>query len=441
MSERNNIHRSIEISIPGQEIERSEQNMHEIISQAIIEGTFIDSGKQGVVLRVTIDDDYVDDDGEHRTGEAATKILKIDSPESARREDEMHRVAFEVLAKFGNQHEVAQIPRMHVVADMQVQSEELQHTLTHVGVDRTVGENISVLVMEYISGKTFARYIYEQVARRHAKLRHLGESVKEMSMTDLQEHIAGALDFHLPGGKHADPGLLYFEREKVFGENIKKMIGYLAKTDFVLPDTILKRVQNTVNLLHQHNFFHRDLHEKNIMLTERDDGSIDEVFLIDFGLSTVDSDGTRTGHNPYHDPLTGQDYMKDETINTRYATLGFSLEMRKMAEKRATEKRLRGLKPRILKKYPQLFDSIEAQLLRTPEDIDRIARTLAVQVAKSSVGDLYSEVQALSVMELCAKSQIHMIDYLSYITTRPEYKNQVSFVGMIRDLAILKSVE
>jgi len=262
-----------------------------------------------------------------------------------------------------------------------------------------------------------------------------------MSMVDLQEHIADALDFHLPGGKHADPGLLYFEREKVFGENIKKMIGYLAKTDFVLPDTILKRVQNTVDLLHQHNFFHRDLHEKNIMLTERDDGGIDEVFLIDFGLSTVDIDRARNGHNPYHDPLTGQDYMKDETINTRYASLSFLPEMRKMAEKRATEKRLYRLKPRILKKYPQLFDSVDLQMLRAPEDIDQIARTLAMKVTKSSMGDLYNEVQALSVVELCTKSQIHIIDYLSYITTRPEYKNQVSFVGMIRDLAILKSTE
>jgi len=159
MSERGNFHRSVEVSVPNQERERSEQNTHEIISQAIIEGTFIDSGKQGVVLQVNIDDDYVDDDGEDRTGEAATKILKIDSPESARREDEMHRVAFEVLAKFGDKQEIAQIPRMYLVADMEVRSEELRHALTHVGVDRTVGENISVLVMEYISGKTFARYI------------------------------------------------------------------------------------------------------------------------------------------------------------------------------------------------------------------------------------------------------------------------------------------
>ncbi len=384
-----------------------------------------------------LDAEYGNDAGEKRE-EVAAKLLKIYDPEVAKNEYKLHTQASGLISAHEKEGgEIAKIPQIYDIVDITTDSEKIKTLIKRTNTS-SLKENVSVLVMEFIPGKTFARYIYEQVIKRHPKLVHLKDVASELSMSDIQENIATALEFKIPGGKHTDLGMKIFEQEKVFGENIKKLVEYLGKTDFVLPETILNKVKNTVQLLHNNHFFHRDLHEKNIMITETHDGEVDDIFLIDFGLSIIDTDNDKQ-HNPYQNPLTGEQYMADETIHTRYAALAYPEHVRRNAEKQNTKKKLGDLKLRILKRYPDLFEH-SRENGDSISDIDLVAREMARTVSGKSVGDLFNEVQAFIVVELCKEKKVPLLNYFEFISGSDEYKGRTPFIKMIQDMVILEAM-
>ncbi len=173
---------------------------------------------------------------------------------------------------------------------------------------------VEVLLMDYVAGKDLARILLEEVAKRHKDTEWFREEMKDLSFTELFERVSVALGFFRPGGKHFDMGMKIFEEEMVKAENVNKIINFLKKTGYKFNQKWLDKINNTIKVLHNHNIYHRDLHERNIIITPED-----EVFLIDFG-ETIKTE-EMSHQEIYENKMEGKKYVDDETIIKRYKPL------------------------------------------------------------------------------------------------------------------------
>ncbi len=136
-----------------------------------------------------------------------------------------------------------------------------------------------LFLMDSISGEDLATILYREVIKRHPGASDWGNSSEGMSIDQLQDKIAQIFDFKRPGGKHARGEDKIFEEEMVKRQNASEVRKYLIKeTDFMIDSEQFDKIEKTITHLNKEGFYHRDLHERNIMFDEQG-----EVYMIDFG--------------------------------------------------------------------------------------------------------------------------------------------------------------
>lgn len=153
------------------------------------------------------------------------------------------------------------------------------------------------ILMEYISGKTLWRIFLEKIIER-ADESQLGGWEKD--------HLLAMNDDDL-----SDIIITIFRLSELKTERdmFKSLLNRLGDERFI-PQEMFERLQNTICILNDAGFYHRDLHPKNVMLDEKD------VWLIDFGYSLNSFMMDSRPNDPYNVDKMGQSlsFSRDEGI-------------------------------------------------------------------------------------------------------------------------------
>jgi len=250
-----------------------------------------------------------------------SKILKIYRAGDAEREAGFQNDAYEIIekAKLHNPDlKYADIPKMHLYQTLE--TGQIKDFLDHeCGLNGKVGEKIEVIIMDEMPGEDLATVMYREILNKVLADRRLRQNVADlenwskedfdnMSFENLMLHVGRALKLETPTAKDIVDPMKMRGISQRNAKKIKKHIGYLP----VLAD-IFERLKNTVKVLHENGLYHRDLHERNVMVSGS--GKDLKVSLIDFGSAA------KIGGNT--DPYEGKeaDFMLDETLWTVYADL------------------------------------------------------------------------------------------------------------------------
>ncbi|MDA1060651.1 MAG: phosphotransferase [bacterium] len=149
-----------------------------------------------------------------------------------------------------------------------------------------------LLLMELVRGKTLWRIILEEIVNAHDE--------KDLGWNNKEELLSR--------GERLGPDLL-----NIFGispdisglDQLKVLLRRLKGKKFIKPE-FFEAMKNSVRALNTAGFYHRDLHPRNVMLTE------DAIWIIDFGHSKYDP--KKLEGDPYEVSKFGTElsYSRDE---------------------------------------------------------------------------------------------------------------------------------
>lgn len=278
----------------------------------------------------------------------ALKMMKVyTSAEHAEEEARIQQLANEIVKKYDSDHPELPIrmgvPEIYFGGQVKLVSGQLKNKLEEEGVfvhDDTIG----VVLMDCLEGEDLATRLYGEIAKRYKPaedelhlidLKHqlvqYSESPLELRGDEyfktVQAYAHEALHFEQPGGKSGDEWEREFEARKIEQGNFKKLISFLGKNGYILDAGLLDTFKTMVSLLHENNIYHRDLHERNIMITPNLDGTVKALNIIDFGLAKQVGQ-TETEVYEHH----GKQLIPDEYILNAYSGLTEPLAQKEQRE-------------------------------------------------------------------------------------------------------------
>lgn len=314
----------------------------------------INEGTQGIITLVNPGD--IDADMAEtlfkgsRTPEKrlALKMMKVyTSAEHVEEEARIQQLANEIIKKYDDNHPEQPIrmgvPEIYFGGQIKLVSEQLKSKLEDEGVF-VHADTIGVVLMDCLEGEDLATRLYGEVAKRYKpaedelhlvdlkhQLAQYSESPLELRGDEYfktaQAYAHEALHFEQPGGKSSDEWEREFEARKIEQGNFKKLISFLGKNGYVLDAGLLDTLKTMVSLLHENNIYHRDLHERNIMITPNLDGTVKALNIIDFGLAK-EARKTETEVYEHH----GKQLIPDEYILNAYSGLTEPLAQKEQRE-------------------------------------------------------------------------------------------------------------
>jgi hypothetical protein len=121
--------------------------------------------------------------------------------------------------------------------------------------------------------------------------------------------------------------------------NRDRLLNYLKRYDFVLDPEILAKVERTMKLLNDNDFYHNDLTERNFMVELDDDGRIVDIYIIDFEKSSNKAD----------------ENFRDDAVVKQYEVLTKSKEQEVLESKDKAIKNIIRLRDRAFKVDPEFY--------------------------------------------------------------------------------------
>jgi hypothetical protein len=211
----------------------------------------------------------------------AAKIIKVFDPDSAKREFDMLTRASQILTSSKSDQELAKIPCPIYFSNVDLDDETRKY-LSANGC--RLGDKAGIIIMDYVKGEDLATFIYKQALLLSKNFTR--DQLKTMDFNQIHFEVGLLAGFSKVGGKGTTEGERNFEDSIVKTENFEQLISYLRRKGFVLNKRVLEIIDNTIEILHSANFFHNDLHERNIMIGKKPDGNID-LYIVDFGSACI----------------------------------------------------------------------------------------------------------------------------------------------------------
>ena len=206
-----------------------------------------------------------------------------------KREYEAQKKAFDIINAQEDKSNLASIPEPLFYSDMTIKDPLAIEKLKQEGMGN-FDNKIEIIIMDLIPGEDLATFLYRSVlsvAKEKPETQKIisqsNLEIDKLSINDLIAEVSRVLDFRRAGGQHRDEAERLFEEDKVKRENAKKIATFLKRNNAIINSRWLEKIENTVNILHKNNFYHRDLHERNVMISP--DGEI--VSILDFGSSKL----------------------------------------------------------------------------------------------------------------------------------------------------------
>lgn len=271
-----------------QEIELQERIIDGFIEQAIAEGSRLDEGARGVVVAIKIKDippllrqTWIGDQpgsSDDQDDERAAKILKVYIQAEAQREAVLQESAGNIIR--GGDSSITShihVPHVDMAKDISIRSEQTVTHLRELGVAiPKAGDRVGVVVMEKVEGQNLRTWSYCRLLETYQE-----EIQRKLPDLDLAQYI----EIH----KHNEAELVTLIRritgimnDDILDVHMQERLRYKGLMDREKTHALSQALKR----LHDHGFFHRDLHLKNLMIG--DDG---KLHLIDFDRSVqIDSD-------------------------------------------------------------------------------------------------------------------------------------------------------
>lgn len=260
--------------------------------------TVSNSGNNGIILKFLeeelpsdIRDKIPFDREQNPEGSLSVKALKIYNRGSANAEFSALQKARRIVKENRDPADpLAEVPKAHAYYDMNV-SREFQDYLNNNGA-MLVDSKVGILVMDYIEGADLATILYREALKRtHEESDpYVMEEIDMMPFNELHHAVAKKLQFATPQGTSHSEGERIHKEERLRNENAERLFKTLEMKGFVLPRAVLDQIKNTTDAFHKNNFYHNDLHERQVILK---DGDLTDphVFIIDYGSSSTGAPG------------------------------------------------------------------------------------------------------------------------------------------------------
>jgi tRNA A-37 threonylcarbamoyl transferase component Bud32 len=249
-----------------------------------------DSGNNGIIFEVdssNIQPEIIEDlkkAGVNLEVGPALKLLKVYRPGQGLHEYECQRTVWQLLEA---KDECAKAPEPLFYHDLSL-SEETRKSLEGK-VGHKIQPRVEILLMDFIDGTDIYCQLLKEVIRTHPETVDLMTEIDNLSLKEMEQRVAQALKFEIPGSKSRDEDEKEFEKQKVFKQNANRIYNYLLKNGRAVNPTVLSRLANSFEALAANKIIHGDAHERNFMVTgdmfdQEDSG---EVYLIDFGATVL----------------------------------------------------------------------------------------------------------------------------------------------------------
>lgn len=230
------------------------------------------------------------------------KLLKVHQKNSAKREFDTQKKAYDLIDQSPLKKEAAQVPKPYFYKEIAVdeprqddeaelkdikekvflQLKKLGFTENEINGKRSIQSEF--IVMDYIPGKDLALTMYEWILRHPPQQSQItSEQIDSVihlgNFDDIQRMAFEVLELPIPMSNQA--GLAH--------ENGKKIFKHLQQTGFTVPDTVIKQLKNTAKIFNEGKLNLGDSHERNIIISENTSQE-PLAFVIDYGVSFENSE-------------------------------------------------------------------------------------------------------------------------------------------------------
>jgi hypothetical protein len=407
----------------------------------LFNSTKINEGNNGIIKSIRVEDmgeamiSYLESlhPGFSKREDVAVKLIKIYSHGVGRHEFEMQQTSYDIMEKNSSSNlPLAKIPKPLFYAELTIASPILKEKLLADGLSN-FDDKVEILIMDMIPGEDLATHLYRRVVKivedspKYKNKSHLlDKPTDQMSISELHRIVGEVVGYSQPGGKHRSDEMNQFEAQMVKTDNVKKLISFLKNNDFTLKKEWLDKIENTIRALHQGGVFHRDLHERNVML----DPEHDDVYLLDFG-STIKINPS-SSEDVYEDDINGR-RPNDLSIISAWKEItttkseDMSLEIIKLG------KELDSFAARIISRDKSIQTKIESEVAGGKQ-IDEVVDQKTAELTKD-IGDTHWKIK-LALIKLTARNNRQLAEaYLRRMEEDPlislPYKKMISSLKTI----------
>jgi serine/threonine protein kinase len=167
-------------------------------------------------------------------------------------------------------------------------------------------EGAEILSMDLVPGKTLRRLLLERAAH-HMPEQHILPGYRS-------ENLEAALDDDLE--KMVMDNFLNANKKKNTAQLHRELVELAGNPPFLTKELALQ-VRNTLQTLHAAGFFHRDIHAKNIMISD----DLTQASLIDFGRASFGEHTSMSEAVDVDRAGTKVQYLRDEGILSTISSL------------------------------------------------------------------------------------------------------------------------
>lgn len=261
----------------------------------------IDEGTKGVILKVDLSkftDEELNEIGIkiNRDKGSVFKILKIENSVYAQYEAIMQKKAEEILnTEESRKENLAQVPNISKCDNIDISgNEKVINFLKRSGVGILEDNKINIMLMDYVPGVDLAFYIFRKIIEKIMQKDPENEIVRQETDGDYNSWLSMA--------KFGDFCRIL---EKYFGiqlsednihlirKNEKILLDYIEKNEVILNQEILDVFRKSVVKLHDNDFYHNDLHERNVRIVLDENDNLVEMYFIDFADASDHEDSNK----------------------------------------------------------------------------------------------------------------------------------------------------
>ena len=359
-----------EVAEGNREKKEKEESPEKIYETLLKHSLYVDQGRNGVITKLdfsqvspedicklfNLKQDYFE---EGKFPEIALKLLKIYVQGEGRREFELQKDAHAILSAHP---EVAQTPSVVAFKEIELHLMELKRKLKYWGVSlpkikipselvdkylldkefydevdfqelpsviqrklnnemkiKFPGGKIEILAMDYIFGEDLGKILLREVLLRHDECSSSVQEINEMHFHELAGKAGDLLQFKeidFNQYQEANRQKKILMRQEIKEENAAKMIDFLKKDGYHFKSEWLERIKGAIHWLHKKGIYHRDLHERNILIGENG-----QVYIIDFGTGLKIKSPDLKEEEIYWDEERKVQRINDNKLVERYQIL------------------------------------------------------------------------------------------------------------------------
>jgi len=399
---------STESSFDRTRLEQAEaEYIEKMIEGALIHGFKFDEGQNAIIMEVNPDDllpevrDYFFQGQESLMPNEAfvSKTLKIYRAGAGEQEAAMQDKAKEIIDSQENKDELAQVPELYIERDIIISDPELKTQLEQSGVDVSA-DKVSVMLMYKVQGVDVMHYLLREAIKRTPENELAGKNAVGTAQQQLINDPRAMSSAEVFQAASVAIGFESSDRVTLNEINRGRLLNYLKKYEFVLDPAVMIKIEKTLKVLNDNNFYHNDLTERNVMFELDEQGQIMDVYLIDFETASDQED---------------ENFGGDMAILGNYKTLTQSNSQR--TERLIHQELDKGHKlAEIIKKAkPEFYDSLKEILNEIIGQSDSSREAELISLASREVGDEQFDLLGAILMEI---AETNLDGVKSYIDLR-----------------------